>query len=297
MNNELKFVGYLFLKKRIEGADKLNEVLQEIQTYISSMDKLYIFNYGVTNQNSLLDLLVNYDNVEYADLTNLGQVKNYKTAIEHAISQNADYATILEPGYFYDDNCYHEIKKKIIFGEFSNNDAVITPQPVFTCEEPTSSKDEKRTIKGCHLVGTFINLHIYKQTTGFYEPYYQTTFDYDYCLMVRKMGYNVVLMNNLVLKNRNFKQLQKNILWHSYNGYGRDIYDVYYETRNRLHLWNKYIDFDPEYVKIDKKQQGHEFREMRLFEKSFKDKRQIINQARIDYKCGKMGKAFEEIIF
>ena len=74
-------------------------------------------------------------------------------------------------------------------------------------------------------------------------------------------------------------------------------YDVYYETRNRLYLWDKFYDFDKEYIKIDKKQQSLEFKEMRLFEKNFREKKQIINQARIDYRLKKMGKAFEEINF
>ena len=80
-----------------------------------------------------------------------------------------------------------------------------------------------------------------------------------------------------------------------YDAYAHDVYDVYYETRNRLYLWDKFFDFDKEYIKIDKKQQSLEFKEIRLFEKNFREKRQIINQAKNDYRLKKMGKAFEEI--
>ena len=104
-------------------------------------------------------------------------------------------------------------------------------------------------------------------------------------------------MNNHILRNRNYRMLYKKILWHTYDAYGHDIYDVYYETRNRLYLWDKFSNFDKEYIKIDKKQQSLEFKEMRLFEKNFNEKRQIINQARNDYRLKKMGKAFEEINF
>lgn len=297
MREDLKFVTYLLLNKRIEGVEKINEFVEELLTYLPNTDKLYIFNYTANTQKNLLDVLISYKNIEYVDLDSKGQVVNYKNAVEHAITQNADYATIIEPGYFYEDDSYKTIKRKIMFDEFSDKTAIITPIPVYTCESKNDTKEEKRTIKGCNLTGAFINLHIYKQTEGFYTPYYQTTFDYDYCLMVRQMGYDVVLMNNLVLRNKNYKPLYKTFLWHSYSGYGRDLYNVYYETRNRLYLWEKYKKFDPEYIKIDKKQQSLEFREMRLFEKHFREKRQIINQARLDYKLGKMGQAFKESKF
>ena len=297
MRENIKLVTYLLVNKRIEGVEKIKEFLSEIQTYLPYTHKLYIFNYTNNTQKNLIDSLLNYKNIEYVDLTDKGQVINYKNAVLHSIQQNADYVTIMEPGYYFEDDCYKDIKRKLIYEEIDRNVAVITPQPVYTCESKNDCADETRLIKGCKLIGTFINLDIYKQTSGFYEPYYQTTFYYDYCLMVRKMGYSVLLYNNLVLRNKNYKVIYKNVLWHSYTGYERDIYDVYYETRNRLYLWNKYKDFDPEYIRIDKKQQGFEIKEMRLFEKHFREKRQIINQERIDYKLGKMGQNYKNIKF
>ena len=297
MNGNIKFVGYLFLNKRIEGSELITQTINDMITYSYHMDKLYIFNYHKFTQTALLEAIQSYKNIEYVDLKSYGQVKNYKNAIEHAITQNADYATILELGYYYEDNSYLDIRRRIMLGEFSKDDAVITPMPIYTCEEKKQSQDLKRNIKGAHLTGAFINLHIYKETPGFFEPYYQTTFDYDYCLTVRKMGYNVVLMNNNILRNRNYRPLYKKVIWHVYEAYARNIYDVYYETRNRLYLWEKFKDFDKEYIKIDKKQQTLEFKEMRLFEKNFREKKQIINQAKLDYRLNKMGKAFEEIEF
>lgn len=293
----MKFVAYLLLYKKIEGSEILNQTINDLLTYLREVDTLYIFNYHRYTQTALIDVLKIYKNIEYVDLTNKGQVANYSDAINHAVSINADYATIIETGYYYEDNSYHEIKRMIIQKEISDKVAVVTPIPVLTCESKNDTKETSRLVKGIHLTGAFINVNIYKQTEGFYLPYYQTTFDYDYCLTVRQMGYQIMLMNNLVLKNRNFKMLTKNFLWHHYYGYAREIYDVYYETRNRMHLWEKFKNIDPQYVKLDKKIQTAEFKEMRLFEKKYHEKKEIIKQARLDYRLGKMGKAFEEINF
>lgn len=295
MEKEIQFVGYLFLYKRIVGAEQFKEVYNDLLTCSNSMDKVYIFNYSGCDQSVLYDYLSRFKHIEYANLESHGQVADYKQAMNHAVSINAKYATILEAGYFYEDNSYNEIKKRIVLGELDENIAVITPMPLFTCESKGVDNNEKRTIKGSHLTGTIINVDIYKQTDGFFEPYYQTTFDYDYCLMVRKMGYHVVLMNNLILRNRNFKPITKRVMGHKVDSYATDTYNVYYETRNRYHLWNKYQSFDPDYVKLDKKQQAKEFKEMRLVEKSYRDRKEVIRQAKIDYELGKMGKAFNDI--
>lgn len=295
MSNEIKFVGYLFLYKKIVGSEKLKEVYNDLTSCSTSMDKVYIFNFSGESQDNLVELLQKYNNIEYANIVSKGQAANYKMALEHATSINANYATILETGYFYEDTSYHEIKKRIVLKQLPDDAAVITPIPVLTCESKNDIKQEYREIKGCHLTGTFINVDIYKQTPGIYEGYYQTTFDYDYCLSARKQGFKIILLNNLILKNRNFTPITRKILGRPVNGYRRDIYDTYYETRNRLYLWDKFKDFDPEYIKLDKKQQAQEFKEMRVIERDFKDKKEVIRQAREDYAIRKMGQAFNEI--
>ena len=44
MREDLKFVTYLLLNKRIEGVEKINEFVEELLTYLPNTDKLYIFN-------------------------------------------------------------------------------------------------------------------------------------------------------------------------------------------------------------------------------------------------------------
>lgn len=291
----MKFVVYLLLNKKIIGAETIKETLDEIYSYLVHCDKLYVFNMYHETQIPLLELLSQHQKVEYADVENKGEVINYQRCMKHAVSIEADYATIMELGYYFEDNAYNTIRRSIIQNEYGKNVAVVTPMPVYTCEEKNDVAQIHRDILGAHLVGTFINVHIYKQSDGFYEPYYQTTFDYDYCLQVRKNNNRIVLVNNQVLRNKNFKAVYKKVLFKSFNGYERNTYQVYYETRNRPLLWERYKDFDRKYISIDKKQQNLEFKEMRLFEKKYKDKKLVIQQARLDYRLGKFGKAFEEV--
>ena len=228
MKKDLKFTGYLLLYKKIEGSTYLSRVIGDILTYLPYMDHLYIFNFNKDDQIDLIKALKEkHSQIEYAKLTSNGEVADYITAMNHAKNTDSDYVTIIEEGYYYEDDCYKDIKRKIILGEIKEDVAVVSPIPVYTCEAKEDVKEEGRVVKGAHLVGTFINKKIYMSTSGFVKEYYKTTFDYDYCLTTRQMGYTIYLMNNLILRNRNFTPITKTVLWHTYSAYQHDIYQVY----------------------------------------------------------------------
>ena len=74
--------------------------------------------------------------------------------------------------------------------------------------------------------------------------------------------YQTNVMNNAVLRNRNYKILTKKIFTIELSTYEKDAYFLYYETRNRYYLWEKFKNLDPEYVKIDQKLFKAEKKEM-----------------------------------
>ena len=89
---------------------------------------------------------------------------------------------------------------------------VLSPYPKFTCEMASPSPENLRTVKGVRLVGTFINVKDYFEGEGFLDLYYETTFDYDYCITSRINGKKIYVANNLIMRSRNFKILTKKIL-------------------------------------------------------------------------------------
>ena len=66
MNDKLKFVGYLLIYKKIEGADLITQTITDMLTYSPHMDKLYIFNYNKQKQVSLLLLITKLVFVYYS---------------------------------------------------------------------------------------------------------------------------------------------------------------------------------------------------------------------------------------
>ena len=143
---------------------------------------------------------------------------------------------------------------------------------------------EYREIKGAHLVGTLINVDHYAKIGPFKLEYYQGYVDYEYCLRVRLAGNKVVLANHLYIWNQNFNLIERTIMLQKFSTYEKPIKELYYETRNRHYLWKEYQGIDDEYVKADKRSFKREVREIKFIDPQYELKREVIRQAKRDYR-------------
>lgn len=296
----MKLTANLFLTKNIKE-DDIMKYAGDIATYVTHVDKLIIFNM-FKNKNKedmgiskFFEYISRYNNIEVAICDDLGEVYNYKRAMLQASKDEADYTVILEQDYFYDEDAFLTIKRKLLEWKESPLPCVLSPYPKYTCEMFSPVEQEMREVKGVHLVGTFINVADYNESNGFDEIYYQTGFDYDYCLTSKINHKHIYVMNNCVLRNRNFKILTRKILTMELSSYEKDAYYLYYETRNRYYLWEKFKNLDPEYVKIDQKLMKAEKKEMTLCDKMSLYKKDIMEKARKDAIRGLMGKQTKDI--
>ena len=65
--------------------------------------------------------------------------------------------------------------------------------------------------------------YIYNNSEGFKLEYYQTTFDYDYCIRQRLKGNFIILSQNDILRNSNYKVLERKILFMTVSTYDKDL--------------------------------------------------------------------------
>lgn len=260
---------------------EIKQFLENIATYINQVDKLYIYNLTSNEHNTKHDLIEhinNYSHVEVANCAGFSEAELYAEFYQKAISDEADFAVMLKPGYFYEEDSFNELKRYLLEADTSNL-SVITPVPLLACEIHERKAEEYRTILGCRLIGALVNLDIYRITEGICTNYYQTTFDYDYCLTTRSMGYEIMLAQNQAFRNQNYTVITKKIGFITLSTYDRDLKEVYYETRNRLFLWEKFKKIDPKYVALDKKIYKQEKREMFFKDKNYRDKKLMIDKA------------------
>lgn len=279
----------LFIKKKMQTEDDIRKYVSDIATYVAYVDKLIIYNMTKEDLTPFLKSIARYQNIDYAECEDLGEVTNYKRAMIQAQKENADYTVILEQDYFYEPDVFLSLKRMLLDWQ-GTPPAVLSAFPKFTCEMFSPSTEELRTVKGVHLVGTFINVKDYFESDGFLDIYYETTFDYDYCITARINGKKIYVANNLVIRNRNYKIISKKILTFEVSSYEKEPTKLYYETRNRYYLWEKFKNLDPEYINIDKKLFKGELKEMNICDPARLYKKDIMEEARKDAVRGNMGK-------
>ena len=285
----MKIVVNLLINKPMNKEDERNEFARHIREYINYVDKLYIYN--VTNQEltAFYEKLTRYDNIVYTDCQDLGEVENYQRMFDHSLKVGADYAVALELGYYYEEDVFQTIRRYIL--ENNNKDiAIYTPLPLYGCQVHERKSVANRYISGgCRIVGTFVNMNIYKEMNGFKKEYYQSMFDYEYCVRARLKGYKILLFNNEVLRNINYRLVEKRMMFITLTTYDKDPLDIYYEYRNRLYLWQEYKTLDPAFVKLDKKIAKGERHEMRWRDPGYRDKLAMFEKAKEDFKKGITG--------
>ena len=292
MEKQVKIIAGYLVNNSITNDVEITQYIENLQTYINQIEKLYIYCLEQVDITKLLQRLNKFEHIEIAKVPGYGEAEIYKALVEKAIEDNIDFVTVMKPELFFENEAFLELKKYVMQADVSRT-AVITPMPLFGCEIHERKAEEFRAIKGCRLYGALLNTEIYKQTRGIKAEYYQTTYDYDYCLQARHLGYNVMLAQNLALRNQKYVVITRKFGFLTLSAYSRDIMDVYYETRNRLYLWDEYKKIDPEYISIDKKMFKKEKQEIRTRDKSYKQKFIMMDRARMDYKKGILGK-FEE---
>lgn len=275
----MKVVCVLIITKKYFTTDEVNQTVSDIKTYIDYVEKLVLLNLSGQSITNIKKELARYSNFDEQIAEDKGQVYNYHTALSIANQEQADFGVIMELGYFYDESDFLMLKRYAIAYK---DVAVISPSPIFSCEQPSRQDIDDREIKGCHLIGTLININYYKER-GFEAKYFQTTFDYEYCLYHRSKGRKIVLVVNAILRNSNYRVIEKRFLFVKSYTYDRDLLDVYYETRNRYYLWDEYQKIDPDYVKLDKKQFKEEVKEMRLKDRNYREKKIMMERAKTDY--------------
>ena len=285
----------LLIDKIIRNVDERREYIKYISTYAPFVDKLYVLNTTTQDLTDFFNEIKRYPNVVVAETTYTGEVSMYKLLLDKQKEDGYEYGMVLELGYYYEDECFNRIKQFML--EKNLNDvAIITPAPLYGCQTHERKPETYRDIKGCKLVGVIINLDIYSEY-GFDLEYYQTTFDYDYCIRVRNDNKRIVFLQNEVLRNVNYRLVEKRVFFQLLSTYDKDPMELYYETRNKLYLWEKYKYIDPEYVALDKKLTKAEMHEMRFRDPEYKDKKIMIAYAKQDFKKGIRGKYKEREYF
>lgn len=223
-------------------------VLDNITTYVNSVDKLYIVDNSEQKNVFLLDEIKKYQNVNYID--NQGN-----QGIAHAL--NVGCFKAIEDGYEWiltmdQDSSFREtILHSYLDCSFNHPD--LSNVALFS---PTHSITQVETM-GCdasypYVVmtsGNILNLQVFIRIKGFEEKLFIDEVDHDYCLKAKLNGYLVIQFSNIFLNHElgEPKWIRRKGEAVSYRAHSPLRH--YYITRNSLYCWKKYRRHYPDFIK------------------------------------------------
>jgi len=214
--------------------------LESIRKYREIFDFVYLFD-NTDSSGRLNNEKFFFDDdgfVYCSNKTNEGLSVAYNIMCSQAISDGFDYICLFDQ----DSTILNKDVIKII--DYIHIDdmeevAVYAPEIVYKYENIAiySGENKARGVEIAWAIssGSFINLVAYQKTEGFDENYFIDRLDYDYCLIIRRLGYKVINIKNVLLYQKLGEQGKGIFKRVSQHGALRH----YYIFRNRLYFYFK----------------------------------------------------------
>lgn len=221
----------------------------------------------IIKKKELFDMLLVFDNTPYDSLIKANEIEKnfsekkivyihngknrglsvaYNIMCKMAMENDCDYLSILDQDSAFFSG---EIKKMFSFidkFEVAEKVGVFAPTIVYKhSDNKTEIKsDGYELVKWAISSGSFLNLEVFKKTTGFDEFLFIDRVDYDYCKMISEMQYYIIKVSDVFL-------LQE--LGETRYRFGKSISEhsslrIYYMSRNRWYISNKHERFPKKWI-------------------------------------------------
>lgn len=275
-----------------------DNVMDNIKTYIGKLDKLYVVdNSPVPNDNK--DIF-NNKKIEYiSNNGNKGIANALNVGAKKAISEKADWLLTMDQDSSFEKgslekmiNLLNELKTNKLMNEVLglryNKLGILS-----AIQRTKLNKDDVLEGISYPLVvmtsGNLINLDIYKRLGGFKDWFFIDGVDFEYCLNVKKNGYDIIQMNMAELKHNLGNIEEKSIFGKKVFVTNHSANRRYYITRNRHYLYDLYNEDFLDYCALELGRTKKELLKIILFENEKLKKIKKIYKGYSDYKKGIKG--------
>ena len=108
-----------------------------------------------------------------------------------------------------------------------------------------------REIKSTMTSGSFLKTVVFDSCGRFDESLFMDYVDHEFCLRVRKHGFKVIQAGNALLTHRLGSPTPHRILWKRFTSTNHSPSRRYYNARNRLLVYRRYLSAEPLWVLSD----------------------------------------------
>ena len=222
-----------------------NSVAGNINSYIGQLDILYVVDNSDLKNRALISRLLQNEKVCYIDNHgNKGIAKAFNIGAENAIKQNCDFLLTMDQ----DSRASKNMMERLI--EFiSKHDTKQLGIVSAYHKQPYQTKcyylKKSELIAYVMSSGNLLNLSAYRKCGKFLEKFFIDMVDYEYCLRLHMMGYQVIRVNDAVLFHKEGDVYSKNGVLKALHSPVR----TYYYVRNYLYVRKKYKEKFPDIIK------------------------------------------------
>lgn len=262
------------------------ENINNILKYIDGLDKLYIVdNSSINNldlipKNPKLKYLPNCDNLGIARALNIASLKAINDGYKWLLTMDQDSELTLD--------VLNKLKDFVLNNNTSNIGIISPYHDIVTHEKKNNIAIEE--VDTVMTSGNLLNLDIYMKIGGFKDWFFIDNVDLEYCLNLKKNGYKVIRLNNVIMKHNLgnvsiHKFFGKKCICSNHNAIRR-----YYMIRNLFYLNDLYGNDFKEYCKFLFNNQKGQVKYVIFFEKDKINKLKMMYKGYRDYKKGKKGR-------
>lgn len=264
--------------------------LRNLEKLISTFDTFVVYDNtdDLNISNSNRDFFNGYQRVQYfGNAYNEGLSVAFNKMCNIAYDLGSEYICLMDQDSLFEVNEITKIMRFIANSQIKDV-AIYAPTIKYIHErknEVAFNSSEYKEIDWAISSGSFLNIEVFKRTSGFDENYFIDRLDFDYCKMVKQSGFKTIevsescLIQNLgeAINVFGFSISQHNALRH------------YYMFRNRLYYYKKKSNGNKDRIKLH-------FASIRqiikiiIFEKEKVEKIRYIKKAVDDYHNNNMGK-------
>ena len=241
-------------RKKIAGVTVLfypDQMLADrIFTYLNQLDVLYIVDNSEVSSQDMLGLLTNHPKIKYIhNQENLGIAKALNIAANFALLDEYDFLLTMDQDSSFEKDQFE------VFVEYLNRldvtkVGILSPRHLHPNAKQHKPEVEIHRAKIVMTSGNLVNLLIFRKVGNFLTPLFIDHVDHEYCLRLRMNGYEVLVMENILL-NHSLGSLLKVKLFNLtlFQFVSHQPIRTYYMIRNGLYVALRYKKEFPDFYR------------------------------------------------
>lgn len=257
--------------------------LNNINSYIHKLDKLYIVDNSINNNKHLLSKIKNnYNNIEYiSNGDNLGIAKALNIGCTNAMKEGYEWILTMDQDSEFEENMIEKYICNIENMRKKDNTIVIFA--------PIIGEGRNENIAYVNKVitsGNILNLKAYGIVNGFDDDLFIDEVDHDFCFKLIEKGYKIYKFEDIRLKHKLGDSKRVKIFNRYFTTMNHNYIRKYYIVRNRCEIRKRFPKYTADYSKSNK----IDFIKVIVGEPDKLIKIRYMIKGYIDYKKNKLGK-------